>query len=383
MAEQGTVGHGVTDKSKCCTCTAKWASWHDDESHNMWGAVMPLVIINVLTFIIGVCFLGVSAYMAATFDAWQQYISWTGLIGCAIASLFVCALAILGCCGAIHRNTKILTLYLFFMFIITFITVALALVTLMYGTSICGGKPTEDVTCNANLESREVSNALIKIQTECCQAGSAMKGKGKGANETTHFADTVPMCGTKKNSNGTAVANALYTCMYPECDGSNEGDCVKYFTPCVLGIQKQYPGTKCDRKFPAPLGLTPDAMCIGIKTLIFKEKPAPDGGWHGHSEAICKADFTMAEDLMNNKKSAGIDKKCTNAKGKEKETCMTSARTTWIKVVAMYFSANMTNLGTGLVVLAIVLLIIMFLACCSCCQHKHILEGKDNENSRL
>lgn len=47
MAEQGTVGHGVTDKSKCCTCTAKWASWHDDESHNMWGAVMPLVIINV------------------------------------------------------------------------------------------------------------------------------------------------------------------------------------------------------------------------------------------------------------------------------------------------------------------------------------------------
>lgn len=220
-------------------------------------------LLQVLTFIIGVCFLGVSAYMAATFDAWQQYISWTGLIGCAVASLFVCALAILGCCGAIHRNTKILTLYLFFMFIITFITVALALVTLMYGTSICGGKPTEDVTCNANLESREVSNALIKIQTECCQAGSAMKGKGKGANETTHFADTVPMCSTKKNSNGTAVANALYTCMYPECDGSNEGDCVKYFTPCVLGIQKQYPGTKCDRKFPAPLGLTPDAMVGG------------------------------------------------------------------------------------------------------------------------
>ena len=90
----------------------------------------------------------------------------------------------------------------------------------------------------------------------------------------------------------------------------------------------------------------------------------------------------MAEDLMNNKKSAGIDKKCTNAKGKEKETCMTSARTTWIKVVAMYFSANMTNLGTGLVVLAIVLLIIMFLACCSCCQHKHILEGLRARDSR-
>ena len=86
---------------------------------------------------------------------------------------------------------------------------------------------------------------------------------------------------------------------------------------------------------------------------------------------------------MNNKKTSGINKKCTNAKGKEKETCMTSARTTWIKVVATYFSANMTNLGTGLVVLAIVLLLIMFLACCSCCQHKHILEGKDNENSRL
>jgi hypothetical protein len=198
----------------------------------------------------------VSAYTAATFDAWQQYISWSGLIGCAIASLFVCALAILGCCGAIHRSTKILTLYLFFMFIITFITVALALVTLMYGTSICGGLPTEDVTCSANLESREVSNVLVKIQTECCQAGSAKNG-------TTHFADTIPMCGTKKNSNGTVVANSLYTCMYPECDGSNEGDCVKYFTPCVLGLQKQYPGMKCDRKFPAALGLTPDAMVGG------------------------------------------------------------------------------------------------------------------------
>ena len=84
----GTVGHGVTEKKQCCSCTADWAKKDTKDEHatKKWWAVVPLVIINIITVLLGICFLGVSAYVTATFESWQQYISWTGLLVCVFFS---------------------------------------------------------------------------------------------------------------------------------------------------------------------------------------------------------------------------------------------------------------------------------------------------------
>ena len=71
MADEGTVGHGVVKKSKHCSCTADWVTHdgHGSHSHRRWAAIVPLVAINVFTFVLGLCFLGVSAYLTATFES--------------------------------------------------------------------------------------------------------------------------------------------------------------------------------------------------------------------------------------------------------------------------------------------------------------------------
>ena len=366
----GSVGHGVTEKNSCCTCTAGWTK-HDGEgsaSHVRWWAVVPLVVINVITLLLGICFLGVSAYAMATFESWQQYVSWSSLVACVVTSLFVLSLGLLGCCGAIKRNMSCLTMYLFFLFILCFVVLAMAAAVLLYGDTICGGHEMESKTCNVNLQSREVSNALIKIQTECCQSNM-----------------TVPICNNETTS--------LYQCMYPECDGNNEAYCVKYFTPCTLGMAKLYNGMKCQRTFPKPLTQTPDAMCIGIKSLIFKDIPADLSSkttaekkaallaaaiWTNQHETICQKDFNPALGVA--KYEENKIKKCTSAVGAAKNTCLAEERIAFTKVVASYFEDNMKNLGLGLVVLAAFLILIMILAFCSCCKNKSKLDASNNNN---
>lgn len=360
----------MTHKTSCCTCTADWVKDNgkdqdgkivDQVAHTKWWAVVPLVIVNVVTMMIGICFLGVSAYVASMFDEWKQYISWTGLIACVVISLFVFALGLLGCCGAIHRNILCLTIYLFCLFVLCFIVLGVALVVFVYGERICGGFGNEASTCNKNIASREVSNALIKISSECCQTNL-----------------TIPLCVSDKSTD-------LYQCMYPECNGNNKDYCVKAFTPCILGMAKDYTGMKCERKFPPPMTTTPEAMCIGIRTLIFKESPDLNeltatqkkdaileaSIWKHYNEKSCQAGY----------KKDSKEYKCGGLVGQAKTDCLNFERISWTMTVAGYFETNMKNFGTGLVVLGAFLVIMMLLAFCSCCKNKTTLTEKAKTNN--
>jgi len=139
---------------------------------------------------------------------------------------------------------------------------------------------------------------------------------------------------------------------------------------------------------------TPDAMCIGVKTLIFKDRPAVDGLtpaqlketllnasiWKNHDETICQKDFNplFAADKYKENKVVGCGKTVTADPAAT--TCYTNARIAWSKQVAAYFEDNMKNFGMGLVILAAFLIVMMFLAFCSCCQNKSHLDAKSNND---
>jgi hypothetical protein len=280
--------------------------------------VAYMVIINFITFVVGICLLAASSYVLANIGDWSAYVSQTGAIMGVVTSLVITALSIMGCCGAVQRNKWILSFYLFFLFIIAFLLLGVAIAVMVYGKQLCGGKAGvgDEARCQEYLPARELNNAISKIYNDCC--------------EVTDPTKQLPEC-----PNPGTEPSPLYSCVYPRCIGTenelNPG-CVRFF---VAGP---------DSPATAMIEKTPDSVCLAIKTLIFKEPVQTNTFipevWEGKNEPIC----------MNNNaaktREQGID---------------------WMQKVATFLEERMGQAGAGMVALAVIVCVLwlsgLFLVC--------------------
>jgi hypothetical protein len=276
--------------------------------------VAYMVIVNFIAFVAGICLLAASSYVLANIGDWAAYISQTGAIMGIVTSVVVVALSLMGCCGAINRNKWLLAFYLFFLFIIAFLLLGVAIAVFVYGKELCGGRVgvNDESRCQAFLPARELNNALNKIYNDCCEV-------------TTD--NQMPACPSP-----ATAASPLYSCVYPLCNGEEN----EVNPGCVSEFVTGKSGVMTDK--------TPDAVCMAIKHLVWKT-PYPTNTlipevWKGKNEDICQT-----SGAANNL-----------AQGQA-----------WMQTVALFVEERMGAAGAGMIALAVIICVLwiagVFLVC--------------------